>query len=202
MKVKIEGHTVVVNKMSIYIDGLMEFQAVNMITEYGQKLNGCKYAVASRYSRERLEELYAENLRKFSPYIYLTEQEYEPIRESNNNNNKHHMRDVNNHDDYGYTEDMMEAMHECTLLLADPEPDVLTAIIEKEDAALMAKQIAALPDAMATLTEKQRKRLVMHFYEGKTYREIAEIEGTKEAPIDRSIQDAKKKIRDFLKKVS
>ncbi len=112
------------------------------------------------------------------------------------------MRDVNNHDDYGYTEDMMEAMHECTLLLADPEPDVLTAIIEKEDAALMARQIAALQDAMATLTEKQRKRLVMHFYEGKTFREIAEIEGTKEAPIDRSIQDAKKKIRDFLKKVS
>lgn len=55
---------------------------------------------------------------------------------------------------------------------------------------------------MATLTEKQRKRLVMHFYEGKTFREIAEIEGTKEAPIDRSIQDAKKKLRDFLKKVS
>lgn len=165
MKVKIDGHTVVVNKMSIYIDGLMEFQAVNMITEYGQKLNGCKYAVASRYSKERLEELYTENLRKFSPYIYLTEEEYQPIRESNNNNNKHHMRDVNNHDDYGYTEDMMEAMHECTLLLADPEPDVLTAIIEREDAALMARQIAALPDAMATLTEKQRKRIVMHFYQ-------------------------------------
>ena len=33
MKVKIDGHTVVVNKMSIYIDGLMEFQAVNMITK-------------------------------------------------------------------------------------------------------------------------------------------------------------------------
>ena len=202
MKVKIDGHTVVVNKMSIYIDGLMEFQAVNMITEYGQKLNGCKYAVASRYSKERLEELYTENLRKFSPYIYLTEEEYKPIRESNNNNNKHHMRDVNNHDDYGYTEDMMEAMHECTLLLDDPDPDVLTAIIEREDAALMARQIAALPEAMATLTEKQRKRIVMHFYEGKTFREIAEIEGTTEAPIDRSIQDAKKKLRDFLKKVS
>ena len=86
MKVIIEGHRVVVNKMSIYIDGLMEFQAVNMITEYGQKLNGCKYAVASRYSRERLEELYTENLKKFSPFIYLTEAEYEPIREANNNN--------------------------------------------------------------------------------------------------------------------
>ena len=201
MKVKIDGHTVVVNKMSIYIDGLMEFQAVNMITEYGQKLNGCKYAVASRYSKERLEELYTENLRKFSPYIYLTEEEYQPIRESNNNNNKHHMRDVNNHDDYGYTEDMMEVMHECTLLLADPEPDVLTSIIEREDEELRARQIAALPEAMVMLTEKQKKRIAMHFYEGMTYREIAELENTGLSTVQDSIDLAKEKIKNFLKKI-
>ena len=201
MKVKIDGHTVVVNKMSIYIDGLMEFQAVNMITEYGQKLNGCKYAVASRYSKERLEELYTENLRKFSPYIYLTEEEYQPIRESNNNNNKHHMRDVNNHDDYGYTEDMMEVMHECTLLLADPEPDVLTSIIEREEEELRARQIAALPEAMEMLTEKQKKRITMHFYEGMTYREIAELENTGLSTVQDSIDLAKEKIKNFLKKI-
>ena len=201
MKVRIEGHTVVVNKMSIYIDGLMEFQAVNMITEYGQKLNGCKYAVASRYSRERLEELYTENLKKFSPFIYLTEAEYEPIREANNNNNKHHMRDVNNHDDYGYTEDMMEVMHECTLLLADPEPDVLTSIIEREDEELRARQIAALPEAMELLTEKQKKRITMHFYEGMTYREIAELENTGLSTVQDSIDLAKEKIKNFLKKI-
>ena len=201
MKVRIEGHTVVVNKMSIYIDGLMEFQAVNMITEYGQKLNGCKYAVASRYSRERLEELYTENLKKFSPFIYLTEAEYEPIREANNNNNKHHMRDVNNHDDYGYTEDMMEVMHECTLLLADPEPDVLTSIIEREEEELRARQIAALPEAMEMLTEKQKKRIAMHFYEGMTYREIAELENTGLSTVQDSIDLAKEKIKNFLKKI-
>ena len=201
MKVWIEEHTVVVNKMSIYIDGLMEFQAVNMITEYGQKLNGCKYAVASRYSRERLEELYTENLKKFSPFIYLTEAEYEPIREANNNNNKHHMRDVNNHDDYGYTEDMMEVMHECTLLLADPEPDVLTSIIEREDEELRARQIAALPEAMVMLTEKQKKRIAMHFYEGMTYREIAELENTGLSTVQDSIDLAKEKIKNFLKKI-
>ena len=59
MKAIIEGHVVVINKMSIYVDGKMEFQAVNLISEYGQMLNGCKYAVASRHSRKRLEEMYA-----------------------------------------------------------------------------------------------------------------------------------------------
>ena len=201
MKIKIDGHTVVVNKMSIYIDGKMEFQAVNLITEYGQKLNGCKYAVASRYSQERLEELYKENLRKFSPYIYLTEGQYGPIRDFNNNENKHHMRDVNNHDDYGYTEEFMEIMHDCELLCADPDPDVLTAIIEREEEQQMAKYIAVLPTALAMLTEKQRKRLMMHFCEGKTYREIAAVEGTYENAIDYSIQSSKKQLAKYFKKV-
>ena len=201
MKVKIDGHIVVVNKMSIYIDGKMEFQAVNLITEYGQKLNGCKYAVASRYPQKRLEELYKENLRKFSPYIYLTEAQYGPIRDFNNNENKHHMRDVNNHDDYGYTDDLMEIMHDCELLCADPEPDVLTAIIDKEEEQLREKYIAALPEAVARLTDKQRKRLLMHFYEGMTYREIAELENTGLSTVQDSIDLAKEKIKNFLKKL-
>ena len=200
MKVFIEGHTVVVNKMSIYIDGKMEFQAVNMITEYGQRLNGCKYAVASRYSRERLEELYTENLKKFSPFIYLTEEEYAPIRESNNNDSKFHQRDINCHTGYEYQEGVSESGHRCVSLLADPEPDPLTAMIEREDEELRKRQIAALPEALATLTETQRRRMIMHFYYGKTFREIAEIEDVRAASIDESIQTAKKKLATNLKK--
>ena len=202
MKLIIDGHIVVVNKMSLYIDGKMEFQAVNMITEYGQKLDGCKYAVASRYSQKRLEELYKENLKKFSPYIYLTEAQYGPIRDFNNNENKHHMRDINNHAGYDFEEELSEVMHDCKHLYTDSEPDALTAIIEREDEALREKLIAVLPEAMTTLTETQKRRVYMFFYDGMTFREIAEIEGTKVAPVYRSIQSAMKKIEDFLKKVS
>ena len=201
MKVIIEGHTVVVNKMSIYIDGKMEFQAVNMITEYGQKLNGCKYAVASRYSKSRLEELYTENLKKFSPFIYLTEEEYEPIRISNNNDSKFHQREINCHTGYEYQEEISESGHRCVSLLADAEPDALTAIIEREDEALRARQIAAIPEAMATLTEKQRSRMIMHFYEGMTYREIADAENADFTSVRDSIKLAKEKIEKFLKKI-
>ena len=172
MKAIIEGHVVVINKMSIYIDGKMEFQAVNLISEYGQMLNGCKYAVASRYSRERLEEMYAENLKKFSPFIYLTEDEYRPIRESNNNDSKFHQREINCHVGYEYQEEISESGHRCVSLLADPEPDPLTAIIEREEETLRRRQIAALPEALATLTEKQRKRIIMHFFDGMTFRAI------------------------------
>ena len=201
MKIIIEGHTVVVNKMSIYIDGEMEFQAVNLITEYGQTLNGCKYAVASRYSKERLEELYTENLKKFSPFIYLTEEEYKPIRESNNNNSKFHQREINCHAGYEYQEEISESGHECVSLLADPDPDALTAIIEREDEALRKRQIAALPEAMATLTETQKRRMIMHFYGRKTYREIANAENADLSSVRDSINLAKEKIKNFLKKI-
>ena len=200
MKAIIEGHVVVINKMSIYIDGKMEFQAVNLISEYGQMLNGCKYAVASRYSRERLEEMYAENLKKFSPFIYLTEDEYRPIRESNNNDSKFHQREINCHVGYEYQEEISESGHRCVSLLADPEPDPLTAIIEREEETLRRRQIAALPEALATLTEKQRKRIIMHFFDGMTFRAIAEVEGVKEASVDESIQEAKKRMAIILKK--
>ena len=201
MKVIIEGHTVVVNKMSIYIDGKMEFQAVNLITEYGQMLNGCKYAVASRYSKERLEELYTENLKKFSPFIYLTEEEYRPIRESNNNNSKFHQRDINCHTGYEYQEEISESGHKCVSLLADPDPDALTMIIEREDEELRKRQIAALPEALSTLTETQRRRMIMHFYGRKTYREIASAESADLSSVRDSINLAKEKIKNFLKKV-
>ena len=201
MKVKIEGHTVVVNKMSIYIDGTMEFQAVNLITEYGQKLNGCKYAVASRYSKERLEELYAENLKKFSPFIYLTEDEYRPIRESNNNNSKFHQREINCHVGYEYREEISESGHRCVSLLSDPDPDPLTAIIEREDEALKRRQIAALPEAMAALTEKQRNRMIKYFYEEKTFRQIAEEEGTHVNSVFYSVRSGKEQIKKYLKNV-
>ena len=42
----------------------------------------------------------------------------------------------------------------------------------------------------------------MHVYEGRTFREIAEIEGTKEAPINISVQKAKKNLRKYLNKIS
>ena len=201
MKAIIEGHVVVLNKRSIYVDGKIEFQAVNLISEYGQMLNGCKYAVASRHSRKRLEEMYAENLKKFSPFIYLTEDEYRPIREYNNNDSKFHQREINCHVGYEYREEISESGHRCVSLLSDPDPDPLTAIIEREDEALKRRQIAALPEAMAALTEKQRNRMIKYFYEEKTFRQIAEEEGTHVNSVFYSVRSGKEQIKKYLKNV-
>ncbi len=201
MRKVINGIKIVKNKASLYVNGRMQYQAINLVAEYGTEINGCKYAVTSKYPQWKMEKRFEESLDQFRPYIFLTRKEYEPIRESQNNDTKFRMRGINCHDPYGYTGELTEILHDCEILCADPEPDPLTAIIEREDEALKRRQIAALPEAMAILTETQRRRLKMHFYDGMTIREIAEAEGTYKNAIDDSIQSGKKKVAEFLKKV-
>ena len=201
MKTNTDEIKIVKNDASLYVNGRMQYQAVNLVTEYGAKLHGCKYAVASKHSQEKMEKRFSKSLDEFRPYIFLTGKEYAAILESQQNDDKFHKRDVNNHDGFGFTDELTEIMHDCEKVNADPEPDPLTAIIEKEEDALRRRQIDALPKAMETLTVTQKRRLKMHFYDGMTIREIAEAEGTYKNAIDDSIQIAKKKIADFLKKV-
>ena len=45
MKKVINGIKIVKNKASLYVNGRMQYQAINLVAEYGTELNGCKYAV-------------------------------------------------------------------------------------------------------------------------------------------------------------
>ncbi len=201
MKKIINGHIYVQNKNSLYIDGNMEYQAVNLISEYGSKLNDCKYALTSNHGQKKMEEMYADDIEKFRPYIFLTPEEYAPIRAYKNNGSKFHQRDINFHEGFDYQEEISESGHECVSLLADTEPDVLTLIIEAEEQAEMQKYIAALPAALASLTAKQRSRIVKHFYKGMTFREIAKAENADVSSVRDSISLAKENIKTFLKKI-
>ena len=46
---------------------------------------------------------------------------------------------------------------------------------------------------METLTEVQKRRIILHYFKKKTYEEIAKIEGTNKAAIQQSIDLALKK---------
>jgi RNA polymerase sigma-70 factor (ECF subfamily) len=53
-------------------------------------------------------------------------------------------------------------------------------------------------DVLASLTEHQRRALVLHAYAGYSYREVAEILGSTVAAVGVHIHRAKKKLRDNL----
>ena len=68
----------------------MQYQAVNLVTEYGAKLHGCKYAIASKHPQWKMEKRFVESLDQFRPYIFLTRKEYAAILESQQNDDKFH----------------------------------------------------------------------------------------------------------------
>lgn len=57
-----------------------------------------------------------------------------------------------------------------------------------------------LHKAIRTLSVIQRKRLILYFYEGLTYEQIAEIEGCSKMSVKRSIDAAICKLKKILKK--
>ena len=71
--------------------------------------------------------------------------------------------------------------------------DCIAQILAKE-------QSRELWEAINSLNEKQRKRLIAYYFHGKTYREIAVEEGVDHKAIIRSVAIALKNLKIFLKK--
>ncbi|MBQ3371129.1 MAG: sigma-70 family RNA polymerase sigma factor [Mogibacterium sp.] len=193
---------IVKNDASLYVNGRMQYQAVNLVAEYGSKLNGCKYAIASKHSQEKMEKRFSKSLDEFRPYIFLTGKEYAAILESQNNDSKFRMRGTNCHDPYGYTGELTEILHECEKVNADPEPNALDAIVNAIEEKEYAEKCQMMKQALASLPEVQRRRAIMFYAEGKSYREIAELENTYHSSVKKSVAAARKAIEKYFKKIS
>ena len=95
------------------------------------------------------------------------------------------MRDLRNRTAEGYTEGDTE-----DLLMESPE--------SLEDMVIRQMEIETLQKAMQTLSEIQRERLHLFFFEGLTYRQIAEKKGIGEKNVRESVASALKKIKNFF----
>ena len=75
-----------------------------------------------------------------------------------------------------------------------------TALPESvEDAVLRNLQYEALYNAIRKLPEAQRRRLILYYFGGLTYAQIADMEGCKYQTVQESIYAALKKLKNFLK---
>ena len=61
------------------------YVVINLITEYGCPLNGCRYAVASSLGEQQLRRNCAKELTEFEPYIYLTDEMAKAILDARRN---------------------------------------------------------------------------------------------------------------------
>lgn len=186
------------NKASLYIDGRMEYQAVNLEKEYGQLLDGCKYAVASYHCKETLVEMYRKELDEFSPFIYLTVDEYKAIYIYQKNEKKYENRYSRKHDVYEYDNELTAVFHEIKSEEKESSMDPLEIIIREEENCEETMLLEKLGKALACLSEIQRNRIKKYFFENKTFIEIAEEEGCALSTIYESVTAAENKIKKII----
>lgn len=77
-------------------------------------------------------------------------------------------------------------------MLINPKPDALEELINSNEH-------ETILQAFNCLTETQKRRFIAHCIEGKTYRAVALEEGVNHTKIQKSVEQTRKKLKNFLK---
>lgn len=163
-----------------------EVKVINLRFEYVGYEGEEQYAVWSELTADEMEQKYKDELQAYRPYIYLTREQGEVIKESKRNDKKHDYRNSKSQDIYECNEnDIRWTKGQCI------SGDILTDILKKEDDDTFIK-------AMETLNPIQRKRVKMYIFDGLSYTEISRLEGASVQAIRKSIILALKKILKIL----
>lgn len=139
----------------------------------------------SEWIRIRVKDFYADAIGE-TEYTYVTKEVYEALTETfRKEAHAQEMRDLRHVTKEGYTEGETED-------LAFDSGESL------EDMVIRQMELETLQKAMQSLTEAQRERLHLYFFEGLTYRKIAEKKRIGEKNVRESITGAIKKIKKFF----
>lgn len=139
----------------------------------------------SEWRKIRIQDYYKEAVGD-AEYTYVTPEVYEILANTfRKEAHAEQMRDLRNRTAEGYTEGDTE-----DLLMESPE--------SLEDMVIRQMEIETLQKAMQTLSEIQRERLHLYFFEGLTYRQIGEKLGVSDMSVRESIDASLKKIKKFF----
>ena len=139
----------------------------------------------SEWIRIRVKDFYKNAIGE-TEYTYVTKEVYEALTETfRKEAHAQEMRDLRHITKEGYTEGETED-------LAFDSGESL------EDMVIRQMELETLQKAMQSLTEVQRERLHLYFFDGLTYRQIAEKKGIGEKNVRESITGAIKKIKKFF----
>ena len=139
----------------------------------------------SEWIRIRVKDFYKDAIGE-TEYTYVTREVYEALTETfRKKAHAQEMRDLRHITREGYTEGETED-------LAFDSGESL------EDMVIRQMELETLQKAMQSLTEVQRERLHLYFFEGLTYRQIAEKKGIGEKNVRESTTGAIKKIKKYF----
>jgi hypothetical protein len=154
---------------------------VNMKMEYPGYTGEIMWMVVSDLTEEEIIATYPVEIQPYMPFVYMTREMFAPIVESDNNERTYRRRSVLHEDLYGYEDGIFERFH--PNLVSDPfdHPDW-----------------TELYKAIAKLSTIQQSRIRRWAFEGMSFVEIAEQDGTTKQAIHDSIHYTLKKLKKFL----
>ena len=139
----------------------------------------------SKKIRIRIKDFYKDAIGEIE-YTYVSEEVYEALVNTfRKESHAEEMRDLRHVTKDGYVEGDTED------LLIETEESV-------EDYVIRQLEIKQLQKAMQQLTENQKERLQLYFFEGLTYRQIGEKLGISDKSVRESIDAALKKIKKII----
>lgn len=141
-----------------------------------------KYIVFSKLSRTELEAKYPEITTYISPYILIDESISTALVEYKRNEDKHHWRATHSENGSGFDQ-YTELLHP-ELLVDNMEEDMMLRIM--------------IEQAMMQLTDAQRRRIQLRYYEGLTIAQIAKMENAVDSSVFESVTAALKKMKIFF----
>lgn len=173
---------------------------INLKYEYTGYIGQEKWVIVSELSEQELFEKYPDEVKKYIPFVLLSVEQGKAIQSYNRNEDKYRKRQNNNSDAFGYDDGTTENMHSEVSVPDFIEQQEMDDYYNRR----AEEKIRLFVTAMASLTEKQHKYLVMRYVDGISARDIAKAEGVAHQVVDRHILAAKKKIEkifgDFFRK--
>ena len=164
-----------------------ECKLINLKYEYQGYKGTPKWAIVSDYSEKEIMEKYAEVIGEYVPFVLLTLEQDEAIKEYERIEDKYKKRVKRYGHIFNVTDGEFENHHPelCT------EPDYVEDLEMNEN-------IHKLYKAINTLTDVQKRRVVKHFFDEKSYETIACEENVTKQSIEDSIKASIKKIKKFF----
>ena len=170
---------------ALFAEFKKDCKVLSLAKEYPGYVGYEKYMILTDLTKDELNQKYSVLLNNYKPYMIGSSQLYSPIADYEKNEDKFEKRNARNTISICVDEDADNTFESLQV------GDYLTELSEQQDADEKRRLIHT---ALGTLTDSQRRRLLMWAIDGMTEEEIAMREGSSQQAISKNLDKARKKI--------
>ena len=170
---------------ALFAEFKKDCKILSLAKEYPGYVGYEKYMILTDLTKDELNQKYSVLLNNYKPYMIGSSQLYSPIADDEKNEDEFEKRNARNTISICVDEDADNTFESLQV------GDYLTELSEQQDADEKRRLIHT---ALGTLTDSQRRRLLMWAIDGMTEEEIAMREGSSQQAISKNLDKARKKI--------